>query len=72
MRGRAKILQEQRNLTWHVERFRCCFFRKDEDIDMEVPDDDEEMESMSSKPHEKPHQPGTEEPIFYPTSTITL
>ena len=38
----------------------------DEDIDMEVPDDNEEMAPMSSEPHEKPHQPATEEPIFYP------
>ena len=38
----------------------------DEDIDMEVSDDDEEMEPMSSELHEKPHQPETEEPIFYP------
>ena len=72
MRGRAKILQEQRNLTWRVERFNCCFLRKDILHPMktstwkEVPDDDEEIEPMSSKPHEKPHQPGTEEPIFYP------
>ena len=39
----------------------------DEDIEMEVPDDDdEEMAPMSSEPHEKPHQPEAEEPIFYP------
>ena len=38
-----------------------------EDIEMEAPDDDEEMASMSSEPrHEKPHQPHAEEPIFYP------
>ena len=36
----------------------------DEDVDMVVPDDDEELEPMSSEPHEKSHQP--EEPIFYP------
>ena len=38
----------------------------DEDIDMEVLDDDEEMEPMSSEPQEKSHQPETEKPIFYP------
>ena len=37
----------------------------DEDIEMEVPHD-EEMAPMSSEPHEKPHQPEAEEPIFYP------
>ena len=56
MRGHAKIPQEQQNLIWHVERFRCCFFRKD--ILHPKP--------MSSEPHEKSHQPETEEPIFYP------
>ena len=35
-------------------------------IEMEVPDDDEEMAPMSSEPRQKPHQPETEEPIFYP------
>ena len=38
----------------------------DENIDMEVPNDNEEMAPMSSEPHEKPHQPETEKPIFYP------
>ena len=37
----------------------------DEDIEMEIPDEDEEMAPMSSEPHEKPHQPEAE-PIFYP------
>ena len=27
----------------------------DEDIELEAPDDDEEMAPMSSEPHEKPH-----------------
>ena len=27
---------------------------------------DEEIALMSSEPHEKPHQPEAEEPIFYP------
>ena len=44
----------------------------DEDIEMEVPDDDEEMAPMSSEPHEKPHQPGAEEPIFYPSPQVQL
>ena len=38
----------------------------DEDIETEVPDDDEEMAPMSSEPHEKPRQPEAEEPIFHP------
>ena len=38
----------------------------DEDIEMEAPDDDEEMDPMSSDPHDKPQQPEKEEPIFYP------
>ena len=37
----------------------------DEDIEMEAPDDDEEMDPMSSDPHDKPQQP-EKEPIFYP------
>ena len=36
----------------------------DEDVDMEVPDE-EEMEPMSSEPHEKSHQPEMEEPEFH-------
>ena len=36
-----------------------------EAIEMEVPDDDEEMAPMSSEPHEKPHQLEVEEPIFF-------
>ena len=31
---------------------------------MEAPDDDEEMDPMSSEPHDKPHQPEAEEPIL--------
>ena len=38
----------------------------DEDIEMEAPDNDEEMDPMSSEPHDKPHQPEAEEPVFYP------
>ena len=37
----------------------------DADIEMEAPDDDEEMDPMSSDPHDEPQQPGKEEPIFY-------
>ena len=37
----------------------------DEDIEMEAPDDDEEMAPMSSETHDKPHQPEAEEPSFY-------
>ena len=36
----------------------------DEDIEMEAPDDDEEMDPMSSDPHDKPQQPEKEEPIL--------
>ena len=39
----------------------------DEDIEMEAPEADEEMDPMSSEPHDKPHQPeAAEEPIFDP------
>ena len=69
MRGHARISQEQRSLTWHVERYRCCFFRKDilhpMKTDMEGPDGEED-EPMSSEPQEKSHPPEMEEPEFYP------
>ena len=37
----------------------------DQDVDVEVPDE-EEMEPMSSEPHEKSHQPEMEESEFHP------
>ena len=72
MKGHARTPQGQLSLlTRHVAKSQCCFLEghpsSDQDIEMEAPDDDEEMDPMSSDPRDKSQQPEKEEQIFYPS-----